>query len=45
MADMMKQTMEAGKIIQSATWVNFNDYDKAAIEVKAAWDQAAPSKK
>jgi len=45
MADMMKQTLEAGKIIQSSTWVNFNDYDKNALEVKFAWDQPAPSKK
>jgi pyruvate ferredoxin oxidoreductase alpha subunit/oxalate oxidoreductase subunit alpha len=45
MADMMKQTMEAGKIIQSSTWVNFNDYDKAALEVKAAWQEAAPTQK
>jgi len=26
MAEMMKMTLEAGKIIQSSTWVNFNDY-------------------
>ncbi|VBB07829.1 pyruvate flavodoxin/ferredoxin oxidoreductase thiamine dip-bdg [Lucifera butyrica] len=45
MADMMRQTMEAGKMIQSATWVNFNDYDKAALAVKAAWEEAASARK
>lgn len=26
MAEMMKKTLDAGKIIQDSTWVNFNDY-------------------
>jgi pyruvate ferredoxin oxidoreductase alpha subunit/oxalate oxidoreductase subunit alpha len=30
MAEMMKATLDAGKIIQDATWVNFNDYGKGA---------------
>jgi len=40
----MKLTMEAGRIIQDATWVNFNDYLPAVSEVKAAEQQVAQTK-
>lgn len=44
MAEMMKMTMEAGKIIQDATWVNFNDYLPGAAEVRAAQREVAQTK-
>jgi pyruvate ferredoxin oxidoreductase alpha subunit/oxalate oxidoreductase subunit alpha len=44
MAEMMKMTLDAGRIIQDATWVNFNDYIPAVAEVKAAEQQVAQTK-
>lgn len=44
MAEMMKMTLEAGKIIQDATWVNFNDYLPGAAEVHAAQQEVAQTK-
>ena len=44
MAEMMKMTLEAGRIIQDAVWVNFNDYLPAVSEVQAAEQQVAQTK-
>jgi pyruvate/2-oxoacid:ferredoxin oxidoreductase alpha subunit len=44
MAEMMRMTLEAGKIIQNSTWVNFNDYHQAAAEVQAAPQEVAQTK-
>jgi pyruvate/2-oxoacid:ferredoxin oxidoreductase alpha subunit len=44
MAEMMKMTLEAGKIIQDSTWVNFNDYHEGATEVNYANQQVAHAK-
>lgn len=45
MAEMMKMTLEAGKIIQDSTWVNFNDYHDGASEMNFAQQEVAQTKK
>ncbi len=45
MAEMMKMTLEAGKIIQDSTWVNFNDYHEGASELNFAKQEVAQTKK
>jgi pyruvate ferredoxin oxidoreductase alpha subunit/oxalate oxidoreductase subunit alpha len=45
MAEMMKMTLEAGKIIQDSTWVNFNDYHEGASELNFAKQEVAQTKR
>lgn len=44
MAEMMRETLQAGKLVQAGTWVNFNDYHEGASQINAAKTEAAPSK-